>query len=176
MALTGDDIAKFLASQDRVDVLAETARENVSLRRIAELAEEARPQAIGSGVEGSDSDLEAAKEEKATPEDPVISEEISMFQTAMNWMNKTSEEFMSTYAEIIGRLTNAENKVSDLNEKIKTGESELKQVKEKTKKIEEDLSKLKEQKYEDEEFQQLKQDLSEVKKRQEEEKMRRGGK
>ena len=146
MAFTGDDITQFLSSRDRVDELAEVARENVSQRRIAAQTEEARSQPIGSGVDGSDSDLEAAKKEKAAPEDPVTRNETDMIQKAMNWMTNTSEKFMSTYAGIVGRLTNAETKVSDLTKQIKTCESELKQVKEKTKKMEEDLSKLKEQK------------------------------
>ena len=64
MAVSGDDITRYLSSQEYLDEVAKTARSNVAQRRIAEQAETSRLLKIGSGVDGSDEDLEVSEDEK----------------------------------------------------------------------------------------------------------------
>ena len=64
-------------SKAKHDELAELARSKVAQARIAEQAEVARSSAIGSGIDGSDDDLEvSAKEKLEAPETPVIQKDV----------------------------------------------------------------------------------------------------
>ena len=87
MAFTSEDAEGYLLSQARTGELAEAARINVANRRIAEQAEEARAQAIGSGVEGSDSDLEPTNNVRRESE-------TSVSQSVTDWMKETTKQFM----------------------------------------------------------------------------------
>ena len=168
MAMTGEQIEEYLLSLDRTEALAETARSNVAHRRIAEEAEEARAKAIGSGIEGSDSDLESATA-KSAAEDPVTSsDERNIIQKMSDWMKTTTREFMKSYSEVMN--------------KISKGENELRQVKERVKALEEAKT-TKEDENEDEtvhdmksEIQQLKEEVSEIRKSQEQGRANNGNK
>ena len=74
MAISGDDITRHLSN---LDEMAEIARLNVAQRKTAEQAEIARSKTIGSGVDGSDDDLEVpAAEQLEAPKNPVIPEDV----------------------------------------------------------------------------------------------------
>ena len=116
----------------------------------------------------ADEEEDEDRKQESSNEKPVIrNNKVSTYQKAMKWMAETSEKFMSTYAAIIGRLTDVEGKIT-------TGEKELKQVKQRVKALEE------EDEDKDEcpnavkrEIEQLKEEVMEMKKRQEEENVRK---